>query len=109
MKPGPADRRLAGLALCALLAVAAGVAAAADVEAGRALARQWCGGCHLVGPDGVGVDAAPPFPKMANDPAYTPTRIRGWLASPHPPMPDLHLTRTEIEAISSYLESLKDN
>jgi mono/diheme cytochrome c family protein len=32
--------------------------------------------------------------------------IRGWLADPHPPMPNLELSRREIEDIVAYLQSL---
>ncbi|MFO0998400.1 MAG: cytochrome c [Alphaproteobacteria bacterium] len=80
---------------------------AGDAESGHALARQWCSSCHLVEPGTSGGDQAPPFESIANDPTRTPARLRGWLASPHPPMPDLKLSRTQIDDVMAYLESLK--
>lgn len=81
--------------------------AAGDATSGHALARQWCSSCHLVEPGRSGGDQAPPFESIANDPARTPARLRGWLAAPHPPMPDLKLSRTQIDDVMAYLESLK--
>jgi mono/diheme cytochrome c family protein len=78
-----------------------------DPAVGLALARQWCNTCHLVEPDGEGVDAAPAFEAVANDPMMTPERLRGWLTAPHPVMPDLNLTRDEIAALATYIESLE--
>jgi mono/diheme cytochrome c family protein len=82
-------------------------AAAADPAQGRLLANQWCTSCHVVEPGGPGVEVGPTFDSVANDPAVSPDRLRGWLAAPHPPMPDLNLSRLEIESIVSYIESLR--
>ena len=87
-----------------------GVSAAAaqgDPRNGRAIARSWCTGCHLVEPSGLGSDTAPPFAVIANDPARTAPRLKRWLADPHPPMPNLKLTPREIDDVVAYLESLK--
>ncbi len=80
-------------------------AAAFDEEAGRQLAERWCSACHTVAP-ASGVDQAPTFESIARDPAKSPDWIRAWLMTPHPTMPDMSLSRTEIEAIVSYLQSL---
>jgi mono/diheme cytochrome c family protein len=88
-------------------ALAPQTAAAADPEQGRLLANQWCASCHVVEPGGPGVEVGPTFDSVANDPAVSPDRLRGWLAAPHPPMPDLNLSRLEIESIVSYIESLR--
>jgi mono/diheme cytochrome c family protein len=85
----------------------ASAAAAGDAKSGQALARQWCSSCHLVESGSSGGDQAPPFESIANDPVRTPARLRSWLASPHPPMPDLKLSRTQIDDVMAYLESLK--
>jgi mono/diheme cytochrome c family protein len=82
-------------------------AAPPDVIQGRALAEQWCSGCHQVSPEDPMNEVAPPFDGIAADPAATPDRFRTWLFSPHPAMPDFNLTYSEIKAIISYLESLK--
>ncbi|HXV26058.1 MAG TPA: cytochrome c [Alphaproteobacteria bacterium] len=79
------------------------------VEQGRDLARTWCSGCHLVEEEGgqSGSDAAPPFSVIAHDPSLTPDQLRSWLVDPHPPMPNLSLTRDEIEDLVAYIGSLR--
>ncbi len=109
----PAERRysmvfsLVGGLLFSLLLMPTQAASAFDAESGKRLATQWCSKCHLIGPGGVATDAAPAFEDIANDPARTDERLRTWLADPHPPMPDLSLSRDEIEAILAYLDSLR--
>lgn len=78
-----------------------------DPEHGRGLVRQWCVTCHVVGQDGRGADVGPALPILLQDNLRTPDEIRGWLANPHPSMPDLSLTRQEIEDVVAYLESLR--
>jgi mono/diheme cytochrome c family protein len=100
--------------LIALLATLAhlfslGVSAASDVTAGKSLAERWCSNCHLVGPAqqrGTSI-GAPPFSAIAQTSSTTPMSLRAFLMRSHPPMPDLHLTRDEIEDVSAYILSLK--
>lgn len=100
--------RAAVLALTGGLALAAPVAPArADADDGARLARQWCVACHLVEPGDGGVDTAPPFATMANDPTYTRDRLRRWLMDPHPPMETIQLSRRQIENIQAYIDSLR--
>jgi len=75
-------------------------------EAGRELARTWCTSCHVVDVEGQGADAGAALPQLLRDGQRTADELRGWLAAPHPPMPDLALTRQEIENIVAYLQSL---
>ncbi len=82
-------------------------AAFADPDEGLRLARQWCTSCHIVAPSTGGSDAAPPFETIANDPMVTEGGLRAWLANPRPPMANFDLTRTEIDAIIAYINSLK--
>ena len=98
------------LPLVALLNVSTGAWAQeyGDPKQGRALVTQWCTACHVVDRSGEGVDAGPPLPALLDHDLRTPDEIRGWLADPHPPMPDLDLTRQEIEDVVAYLESLRD-
>ena len=51
--------RNASIAALAILMIMpnAGADEAADIEAGADLAKRWCAGCHLVGPDVSGGDA----------------------------------------------------
>jgi len=79
---------------------------AANAEAGRALAKQWCAGCHGVEPGAGANDTAPSFVVIAGK---TPGRngwIRAWLNDPHPPMRGVSLSRRQIEDVISYLETL---
>lgn len=94
--------------LCALAATAAGVAEAADPEAGRRLAQEWCSSCHYVEGGRAASDAAPAFAEIANRPDATPEGWEAWLADPHPPMPNFSLSREETKAIIDFLQSLRD-
>lgn len=99
----------AALLAAAILASGPPPAGAQTADDGRALAQRRCASCHLVDRDaGSGSDAAPPFRLMANDPAYTSSRLKGWLADPHPPMPNVNLTRREIDALVAHIRSLRD-
>ena len=104
----PVDRGIAALAfvLCALLF--AGPAAAADAKSGLQLAQRWCAGCHAVDA-GKATDTAPAFEAIAKRPSTTPQHLRAWLSTPHDVMPDLSLTRQEIESIIAYFERLRGN
>ena len=85
-------------------------AVAADSARGASLAERWCVTCHVPGPglkSGPGTDAGPPFATIAADPTLTEQRLRGWLADPHPPMPNFNLSRAEIEDLIAYIRSLK--
>jgi mono/diheme cytochrome c family protein len=94
--------------IAAAAALAAGGAAAQDAEAGRALAERWCAACHVVAEgQGAATDIAPAFPVIAADPARTDAWLRGWIADPHPPMPDPGLSRAQIEDVVAYLSSLR--
>ncbi|MCG8692185.1 MAG: cytochrome c [Minwuiales bacterium] len=100
----------AGLALAAGLCLSAATAwAQADpVGDGKRIAQKWCVNCHIVeAGSNRGGDTAPPFMRIANDPETTPERLRGFLVDPHPLMPNLDLTRQEIDAIIAYMQSLK--
>jgi mono/diheme cytochrome c family protein len=82
-------------------------AAAFEAEAGRQLAERWCSACHSVEPSS-GADQAPTFEAIARDQLKSSDWVRAWLMTPHPTMPDMALSRSEIEAIIAYLQSLGD-
>ncbi len=80
---------------------------AGDVQQGARLAQQWCSNCHLTGDDqAAGGDTAPPFAIIAETAAARMDDLTAWLADPHPPMPNLNLTRYEIDDLLAYIESL---
>jgi mono/diheme cytochrome c family protein len=103
--------RVVLIALLSALAqlVSLGASTASDVTAGRSLAERWCSNCHVVGSTqqrGAST-GAPPFSAIAQMSSTTPMSLRAFLMTPHPPMPDLHLTRDEIDDVSAYILSLK--
>jgi mono/diheme cytochrome c family protein len=98
----------AAFLVIALLAVLARSAAAGDVAAGKALAEQWCQGCHLVTPgQREALDGAPPFAAIATTGPLNAADVETWLATPHPVMPDFALTRYEVDDLITYIESLR--
>lgn len=93
------------LALFVLAAVAA-PAASADLARGTQLARQWCANCHVIGnnPTGAIPQGPPSFPAIAHS-GMTADDLRAFLSHPHGAMPDLALTRTEIDDLIGYIET----
>ncbi len=93
----------------ATLAIAAHPARADEAEQGRAIAERWCAECHVIAEDQPqGGDSAPAFPALAQDPARDDAWLRGWIANPHPPMPDPGLSRAQIDAVVAYLRTLEN-
>jgi mono/diheme cytochrome c family protein len=82
---------------------------AEDVAAGRRLAESWCSSCHLVGPGSArGVsNGAPTFVAIARQRSTTVLSLRVLLQTPHGQMPDLHLSRDEIDDLAAYILSLR--
>lgn len=80
--------------------------AAGDRNTGSLLARQWCSGCHIVDASGQGSDAAPSFQRIARDRNEDQAWLKAWLVSPHPSMPNMNLSREEIDDVVAYLSSL---
>jgi cytochrome c len=80
-------------------------------ENGHALAQRFCTNCHLIENNSSATVPAgvPTFRGIANKPGQTGQNIMNVLIHPHPPMPDIHLSRAEIVDIISYLESLRTN
>jgi mono/diheme cytochrome c family protein len=93
----------------AVAALPVAAVAAGDVASGQVLAKTWCTGCHIVGSNGAGGDSAPPFAAIANRPNLSPGALRAWLTDPHPPMPNLDLSRQQIDDVNAYLDSLRHN
>jgi cytochrome c len=103
-------KKAALAAALAFFAFATPAAQAADAAEGKKLAIKICSNCHVVGdgnkPKGS-ADAIPSFPAMANNPKYNENRLRAWLFDPHPPMPNIQLTKTETDDIVAYILSLR--
>jgi mono/diheme cytochrome c family protein len=94
-----------GLAALALAASAPG-AFADDAGRGQVIARRWCAACHVVASDQTSANAdAPTFASIARK--KQPLRkLKAFLTNPHPKMPDMNLTRSEIADIVAYIGSL---
>jgi mono/diheme cytochrome c family protein len=81
-------------------------AIAADVARGEIIAKRWCAACHLVAPEQTrAVADVPSFAAVARMklPAES---LKAFLSDPHPRMPDMSLTRSEIDNIVAYIRSL---
>jgi mono/diheme cytochrome c family protein len=80
----------------------------ADVQKGVQIARQWCANCHVI--DGRSADAVPQgpptFPSVARS-GMTNDQLRAFLTHPHGAMPDLALTRAEIDDLIGYIGALR--
>lgn len=82
------------------------LAAAGNAEAGRQLVMRSCSSCHATEAAKTATDNAPPFSAVAKTNKENPAWIRGWLMNPHPPMPNISLSRQQIDSIVAYLSSL---
>lgn len=100
------------VALAACLGVPAWVPAQADDaarRAGRAFAIENCRECHDVG-DGrklLSAMSGPSFRDVAEQPATTPLSLKVFLITSHPPMPNIILSKTEIDNLIAYIMSLR--
>lgn len=80
----------------------------ADTANGSRLAHQWCANCHVVDATGAGPSASlpqgpPSFRAVAV--SLDPEQIRAFLTRPHGAMPDLALTRVEIDDLVAYIQT----
>lgn len=95
----------------ALLALAApalgqGNKTTSDPVRGEADAQRWCASGHLLEGQTKASDTVPAFATIAHDPRKGPEYLRAFLANPHPPMPPLQLSRSEIEDLVAYFSEL---
>ena len=106
-------RNWPGLALIAAVLMAttpSAHAASGDAASGEALAKRLCSNCHIVGDEAASATVAadvPSFKSIANLPDQSPERIAGRIVVPHPPMPQIEVTRNEIRDLAAYIMSLK--
>src|SRR5438876_11235852 len=89
------------------LIAAAAHPARADAARGSQLARQWCVNCHVIGdnPTGAVPQGPPNFRTIAR--TMPVDQLRAFLSHPHGAMPDLSLTRAEIDDLIGYIEGLR--
>jgi mono/diheme cytochrome c family protein len=96
-------------AVLTLIVLSAPVAMAGEAREGEAMAKQWCAECHVVGksPSQVAIDGAPPFTTIAADSSKSDAYLRTWMFDTHPPMPNLELSRREIDDLVAYISTLR--
>ena len=94
-----------------VLPVLAGLAtrpAHADADKAERIARQWCASCHVTGGNPAGpVPQGPPSFQMVAHSGMAADQLRAFLSHPHGAMPNLALTRAEIDDLISYIETLR--
>lgn len=104
-------RRLVLAMLGVFAAIPAGAQSAAesgDPAAGQALAQTWCASCHAVARSATAVsNSVPGFPAIADRPTTTADGLRAFLAEPHGRMPNLSLSRNDIDNAVAYILSLR--
>ena len=102
------DRALYTLLALLVLALVAPHAVLADAQKGAQIARQWCANCHVIGgnPAGAVPQGPPSFPAISRS-GMTTDQLRAFLSHPHGAMPDLALTRAEIDDLIGYIETLR--
>lgn len=90
-----------------VLAAATARPTCAEAAGGSQLAQQWCASCHVTGggPAGNVQQGPPSFHTIAG--TRSPDQLRAFLSHPHGAMPDLSLTRQEIDDLVGYIESLR--
>jgi len=94
----------------ALSVLACLAARPADAEAakGAQIAQVWCANCHVIGGNPAGpVPQGPPSFQTVARSGMTADQLRAFLSHPHGAMPDLALTRAEIDDLISYIATLQ--
>lgn len=87
---------------------AASPSIAADLARGAHLAQVWCANCHVVGrtPPKTVREGPPSFREIARS-KLTRSQLRAFLSHTHGAMPDLSLSRAEIDDLIAYIETLR--
>jgi mono/diheme cytochrome c family protein len=95
------------IALVAIPYLASPAFAEGNAKMGRVLAEYWCFSCHAQTRSTTATDAVPTLESVARRPGRTPDTLKAWLTNPHGKMPNLALTRSEIDDLVAYLVTLR--
>lgn len=98
------------LSACVLGALGSTANAASPVVRGQAILESKCSRCHAIGQEGASTHPeAPPFREVVTryPPADLAEALAEGIVSGHPDMPEFVFAPEEIEAIVTYLDSLK--
>jgi cytochrome c len=100
-------RSLAVVLVSLVLGATIAQPALADAAKGSQLAQQWCANCHVTSSNpATNVQQGPPsFATIAR--TRSADQLRAFLSHPHGAMPDLSLTRAEIDNLVGYIETLR--
>jgi cytochrome c len=81
---------------------------AADTAKGAQLAKRWCANCHLVDDHArKTLQQGPPSFRSVARSGISAGQLRVFLSHPHGAMPDLSLSRAEIDDLIAYLLTLR--
>jgi cytochrome c len=94
--------------LLSAVAVANAAPAETDASPGAQIAQRWCVNCHVISSAQTGAVAQgpPTFLTIAKS-GMSNDQLRAFLSHPHGAMPDLALTRNEIDDLIAYIRSLR--
>jgi mono/diheme cytochrome c family protein len=102
----PSTSRAAAALLLLAVALPVSPVMAGDAKSGAVISKRWCASCHVVAKDQTtAVADAPSFYDISQR-RTDKKQIANFLVDPHPPMPDMHLSRKEIDDIATYIRSL---
>jgi mono/diheme cytochrome c family protein len=84
-----------------------------DATRGAQLAQRQCAECHLTRDTPSGTrpavpEGVPTFHAIANDPRITDLGLQAFLQTPHATMPNIVLSRREIDDAIAYIRSHQD-
>ena len=88
------------------LAAGRAEALAPSPETGAEIASRWCADCHVVTPSGAGYDHAPSFPSLSLQ--RNSDQIQAALRSHAQPLRGFTLSAREVQDVTAYIASLKD-
>ena len=88
------------------LAAGRAEALAPSPETGADIASRWCADCHVVSLSGAGIEHAPSFPTLST--TRNSAQILAALKSHAQPMRGFTLSPREVQDVTAYISSLKD-
>jgi mono/diheme cytochrome c family protein len=97
----------AGRSAALVFLAGAETAFAQDVENGKHLAEQWCSPCHAVSSAESKTSRPRSLESIANTENVDFDKIAAFLSLPHAVMPNLPLSRKEIDDIAAYIAQLR--
>jgi mono/diheme cytochrome c family protein len=105
-------RRLATMLVVAALGASTALAQSvvSDPGKGREIAESLCSTCHIVdaSPGNIAKSDISSFYSIANKLDQSQERLAGAIIFPHPAMPKVSFTNTELRDVITYIMSLKE-